>query len=118
MKKAIFILSVILCFVLSCCNNPNKNYNKITIELTDSSKIVSAEVYYTDTICFEVSKSISDSIILSSIKSVTDSLRIDSIRRDSLQRINFKKITKKINGGYNGLKDREQIWEQAKKVLK
>lgn len=29
----------------------------------------------------------------------------------------FKKITKAINGGYNGLTDRAELWERAKKVL-
>ena len=30
----------------------------------------------------------------------------------------FKTLTKRINGGYNGLEDRIQIWERAKKILK
>ena len=30
---------------------------------------------------------------------------------------NFKGLTKAINGGYNGLEDRLQIWERAKKTL-
>lgn len=29
----------------------------------------------------------------------------------------FKKVTKRINGGYNGYDDRKQYWEKAKKVL-
>lgn len=29
----------------------------------------------------------------------------------------FNRITKKINGGYNGLKDRYEHWERCKKVL-
>lgn len=30
---------------------------------------------------------------------------------------NFKGLTRAINGGYNGLEDRLQIWERAKKIL-
>ncbi|AZF64568.1 Phage endolysin [Pseudomonas sp. LBUM920] len=29
----------------------------------------------------------------------------------------FTKITRRINGGLNGLEDRLQLWERAKKVL-
>ncbi|MFY0752367.1 glycoside hydrolase family 19 protein [Pseudomonas sp. NFX5] len=29
----------------------------------------------------------------------------------------FVKITRRINGGLNGLEDRQQLWERAKKVL-
>ena len=29
----------------------------------------------------------------------------------------FKRVTKIINGGYNGLADREKLYEAAKKVL-
>ena len=29
----------------------------------------------------------------------------------------FVKITRRINGGVNGLEDRLQLWERAKKVL-
>lgn len=29
----------------------------------------------------------------------------------------FVKITRRINGGINGLEDRLQLWERAKKVL-
>ena len=35
--------------------------------------------------------------------------------RDSIQ---FRKITKKINGGYNGFADRYAIWLRARKALK
>jgi putative chitinase len=30
----------------------------------------------------------------------------------------FKTLTKRINGGYNGFEDRVQFWERAKKILK
>ncbi len=42
-------------------------------------------------------------------------------RKNNLNRFadsgDFKGLTKAINGGYNGLSDREEIWERAKKVL-
>ena len=115
--RTIIILFISLMFI--GCNLSNRDYNKITITNTnDSTKSVSAEVYYVDTIDFVVDAGVSDSLILSSIKNYTDSLRKDSIRRDSLQKINFRRITKIINGGYNGEADRIRIWENAKKVLK
>lgn len=47
-----------------------------------------------------------------------DSLRKDSIELDKIQRDNFRKITRKINGGYNGIDDRLKLWENAKKAVK
>lgn len=112
-----YTLLLLTLFLFTGCNNP-KEFNKIRIETTDSSKVVSAEINYTDTVVFHVPIETPDSIILKELKHTVDSFRKDSIRRDSLQRINFRKITKKINGGYNGQKDREGIWERAKEVLK
>lgn len=41
----------------------------------------------------------------------------DSLEKDSMQTVNFEKITRIINGGINGLPDRLNLWERAKKVL-
>ena len=38
-------------------------------------------------------------------------------RNDDNDDADFERITKIINGGLNGLKDRKQYWERAKKVL-
>lgn len=113
------IIIILIAIVIVGCNLPNRNHNKITIDKTnDSTKIVSAEIYFTDTISFVVDKNISDSIILSSIKYYSDSIKRDSLRRDSLQKVNFRIITRKINGGYNGYEDRVRLWNNAKKTLK
>ncbi|SHE29181.1 hypothetical protein SAMN05444362_1011, partial [Dysgonomonas macrotermitis] len=39
-------------------------------------------------------------------------------RYATLKEEDFKKLTKAINGGYNGYADRKEIWEKAKEVLK
>ena len=44
-----------------------------------------------------------------------DSIDRAELIRDSIQ---FRKITKKINGGYNGFADRYAIWLRARKALK
>ena len=59
-----------------------------------------------------------DSIPL--IDNPTSYINQDSIDRAELIRdsILFRKITKKINGGYNGFADRYAIWLRARKALK
>ena len=59
-----------------------------------------------------------DSIPL--IDNPTPYINQDSIDRAELIRdsIQFRKITKKINGGYNGFADRYAIWLRARKALK
>lgn len=116
MKKNITIILLILLAFSAC--DVRSNHNKVSIDTLDSSKIIIAEISYTDTIKFEVPVNTPDSVILASIKHTTDSLKRDSVRRDSLQLINFRKITRKINGGYNGLADRERIYKKAKEVLR
>lgn len=44
-----------------------------------------------------------------------DSIDRAELIRDSIQ---FRKITKKINGGYNGFADRYAMWLRARKALK
>jgi len=66
----------------------------------------------------ELPLAVPDSIILKSVQAMSDSLRYDSIRRDSLHKINFRRITRIINGGYNGHADREAIWLKAKEIIK
>ena len=59
-----------------------------------------------------------DSIPL--IDNPTSYINQDSIDRAELIRdsIQFRKITKKINGGYNGFADRYAMWLRARKALK
>ena len=64
-----------------------------------------------------------DSIYLYTITLIdnpTPYINQDSIDRAELIRdsIQFRKITKKINGGYNGFADRYAIWLRARKALK
>lgn len=57
---------------------------------------------------------------ISLIDSITPHINQDSIDRAELIRdsIQFRKITKKINGGYNGFADRYAMWLRARKALK
>ena len=64
-----------------------------------------------------------DSIYLDTIPLIDDPtpyINQDSIDRAELIRdsIQFRKITKKINGGYNGFADRYAMWLRARKALK
>ena len=114
MRRLIYLFTIML---LLGCSPSNNNYNKVTIQPVDTVKLVNVEVHYTDTITLVVPNHVPDSIILKQVKQYTDSLRADSIRKDKVQSENFRKITKKINGGYNGQADRERLWERAKKEL-
>lgn len=116
MKKIVILLIAVL---VIGCNLSNRSYNKITIApADDSTKVVFSEMHSVDTIAFVVPNVVPDSIILAGVKQYTDSLKQDSIRRDSLQKVNFRQITRIINGGYNGYADRVRLWENAKKALK
>ena len=100
-----FIVSFILSmsFVINSCNN-KKKYNSQTETQT-------IEAHKTDSIYL-------DTIPL--IDNPTPYINQDSIDRAELIRdsIQFRKITKKINGGYNGFADRYAIWLRARKALK
>ena len=100
MKEVIFniimIVVVIFGFILSC----NKKEN----------------IIQTETIIIEIPKT--DTIYIDTL--FTPYINQDSIDRAELIRdsIQFRKITKKINGGYNGFDDRYAIWLRARKSLK
>lgn len=116
MKK--YYGSLLAVGVLFGCNNNKPQPNKITIKEVDSLKVVQIEVIRKDTFQRVVEDTISNEDILLETKQFTDS--IDNLRakeKDSLRRENFKKLTRKINGGYNGLADRERLWERAKQIL-
>ena len=102
----VFIVSFILSmsFVINSCNN-KKKYNTQTETLT-------IEAPKTDSIYIDTLPIIDNPI--------TPYINQDSIDRAELIRdsIQFRKITKKINGGYNGFADRYAMWLRARKALK
>jgi len=112
MKK--YIPLILFMLLASCSNKP---YNKVTISKSDTIKTVQVEIVSIDTFIYKAPSSVPDSILLKEAKYISDSVRRHNARVDSLHTINFKKITKIINGGYNGYSDREAIWKRAKKVL-
>lgn len=105
-----------LMVLLFSCNN--KPYNKITVSTNDTVKTIQLEVVSVDTFVYEAPSHVLDSILLKEAKHISDSIRFHNTRIDSLHTVNFRKITKIINGGYNGYADRKQIWDRAKEVLK
>ncbi len=76
---------------------------------------INEDVYPTETTIEAIKV---DSIPL--IDNPSPNINQDSIDRAELIRdsIQFRKITKKINGGYNGFADRYAIWLRARKALK
>ena len=76
---------------------------------------INEDVYPTETTIEAIKV---DSIPL--INNPAPNINQDSIDRAELIRdsIQFRKITKKINGGYNGFADRYAMWLRARKALK
>jgi hypothetical protein len=81
---------------------------------------------------FTVQSSVEDSLILKHLRVIEDSLKYEQFKKDSLYAVfqkdsiykdfqadstNFRRITKKINGGYNGWDYRYKLWLNARKVL-
>jgi predicted metal-binding protein len=96
-----FILS--MSFVIHSCNNKKKYKTQtetLTIEATKTDSI------HIDTL------PIIDNPITPYINQ--DSLDRVELIRDSIQ---FRKITKKINGGYNGFADRYAMWLRARNSI-
>ena len=108
MKKECIIISIfafvslLICICLSIEQRINENVypTETTIEA------IKVDSVYLDTITL--------------IDSPTPYINQDSIDRAELIRdsIQFRKITKKINGGYNGFADRYAMWLRARKALK
>lgn len=101
----VFIVSFILSvsFVIYSCNN-KKRYNTQTETLT--TEATKTDSIYIDTL------PIIDNPITPYVNQ--DSLDRVELIRDSIQ---FRKITKKINGGYNGFADRYAMWLRARKSI-
>ena len=106
MKEVIFniimIIVVIFGFILSCNKKEKYNIQTETITITETIEIIKTDTIYIDALP-----------IISYINQ--DSIDRAELIRDSIQ---FRKITKKINGGYNGFADRYAIWLRARNVLK
>ena len=106
MKKEYIIISIfafvslLICICLSIEQRINENVY---------SKFILLESYKSD-----------KSIDIPLIDNPTPYINQDSIDRAELIRdsIQFRKITKKINGGYNGFADRYAMWLRARKALK
>ncbi|MDD4685139.1 MAG: hypothetical protein PHD45_07900 [Bacteroidales bacterium] len=99
MKKKEYIMLCMICICLSI----------------EQRKRINEDVYTTQSTIEAIKV---DSIPL--IDNPTPYINQDSIDRTELIRdsIQFRKITKKINGGYNGFADRYAIWLRARKALK
>lgn len=119
--KKILVLLIISITIIGC----NKNYRVARITHAEDHKVV--EVQWGDSIIpdttFFVDPLLDDSLILKQLRIMEDSLRRvayqDSIAYIQFQQdsINFRKITRKINGGYNGWEDRYKKWINNRKVL-
>lgn len=108
MKKEYIIISIfafvalLICLCLLTEQRINENIYPTEIKI-EATKI--------DSICLDT---------IPTIENPTTYINQDSIDRVELIRdsIQFRKITKKINGGYNGFADRYAIWLRARKALK
>lgn len=109
-----YILYIVLALLASCSNKP---YNKVTVSAKDSVKTIHVEIVSVDTFIYKAPAAVPDSVLLKEAKHISDSIRLYNARIDSMHTANFRKITKIINGGYNGYADREAIWKRAKDVL-
>jgi len=119
MKRILLLVTIILLF--SC----NREYRVARITyLDDTTKKV--EIQWNDSTLndttFIIENAPHDSIILVQLKIIEDSLRIiyivDSIAEFKQDSTNFRKITRKINGGYNGWEDRYKKWLNNREILK
>ena len=127
MKKIIFIL-MILSFSASCENSRKSEVSEeeTDIFLFDSERdtedllIDLIESIMHDTI--PVFSSVNDSVVID-LWLLEDILAYEKFKADSAYRafqqdsINFRKITKIINGGYNGWDHRYKLWINARKIL-
>ena len=100
MKKYNLLILIVFIFI-SCCNK-KEIHNTQTETKTIEIEIIKTDSIYIDTLP-----------IIPYVNQ--DSIDRVELIRDSIQ---FRKITKKVNGGYNGFEDRYNIWLRARNVLK
>lgn len=102
MKK---ILLLLLISVLFSCGK----VDKIVVYHCKEAKIA-----VVDSIVIEFQSKASDAAILMEVKKILNDMSRAEFIADSLE---FRRITKLINGGYNGFDDRWKIYLRAKEVL-
>lgn len=101
-RVSLFLLGLIaLVFFIRCCS-----YNKV--EVSTETTTVETPTIVADTVAI-------DTTILPPVIINKDSLERAELIRDSIA---FRKLVKKINGGYNGFADRYKIWLRARNKLK
>lgn len=108
MRKAYIIISIItfVSLLIWVCLSIEQRINENVYPAETTIEATKVDGVYLDTITL--------------IDNPTPYINKDSIDRAELIRdsIQFRKITKKINGGYNGFADRYAIWLRARKALK
>jgi len=122
MKKILFMTSLFAMLLFAC--KGSSRHVKVTP--IGNEKIVS--IHFDDKAiqdtAFIVPAEIPDSLILNEARMIEDYMKYEKYRTDSLYKvfqqdsINFRKITRIINGGYNGWDDRYKLWLNAIDVLK
>jgi len=115
------LLFTMLTLFLSCKSSDKD----VRITPVGDEKVV--EIHYNDTViqdtAFIVPAEISDTLIIGEAQLIEDYAEYEQFRTDSLYKvfqqdsINFRKITKIINGGYNGWDNRYKLWINAIEVI-
>ena len=112
MKKEYIIISIFafVLLLIFICLSIEQRINEYVYP-TETTTETTIEAIKVDSISLDT---------ISLIDNLTPYINQDSIDRAELIRdsIQFRKITKKINGGYNGFADRYAIWLRARKALK
>jgi len=121
MKKILLIACVFM--LLFSCKSSNRN-----VKVTPVGDVKIVEVHFGNSeiqdTAFIVPKEIPDSLIIDEAKMIEDYLKYEKFKTDSLYKvfqqdsINFRKITKTINGGYNGWDSRYKLWLNAIDIIK
>lgn len=121
MKKGLLFFFISLMFLLGS-SLPCKYKSELP------STVKKDSIVNTDTLSFIQGGEILDMEIEDTEQAVTDHLvevaltltlsTEDSLKLDSLQKVEFKKITKRVNGGYNGWSARLKEWIKFKRILK
>lgn len=121
MKKLFVLLAAIL--MIAACTGGKHRVAKITHGETEKKVDVCwGDSTIADT-TFVVPATVEDSVILKNLRVIEDSLRAAKWRVDSIYRVfqqdstNFREITRRINGGFNGWEDRYKRWLKAREFF-
>lgn len=108
MKKEYVVISIFafVSLLICICLSVEQRIDKAVYPPETTIEAIKVDSIYLDTITL--------------IDNPTPYINQDSIDRAELIRdsIQFRKITKKINGGYNGFADRYAIWLRARNEIK